>query len=78
LTFALYGFAGYIPYNQIGDYAEANPNALFIEKQQTCQAQIAYAAKQSARYQGHFGHFLWFAQMCSTPSDGLDLYSSRN
>lgn len=45
-THALYGFGGTIPYNQINRYAQANPNVLLIEKQQTSQAHIAYAAQQ--------------------------------
>jgi subtilisin family serine protease len=45
-TQALYGFAGHIPYNRITSYIEANPNVLLIEKQEICQANVAYAAQQ--------------------------------
>jgi subtilisin family serine protease len=45
-TQALYGFAGHIQYNQITIYIEADPNVLLIEKQQACNAHIAYAARQ--------------------------------
>jgi len=45
-TQALYGFGGYIPYRQILDYVKANPNVLLIEKQQACNAHVAYAARQ--------------------------------
>jgi subtilisin family serine protease len=45
-TQALYGFGGHIPYSQIANYVKANPNVLLIEKQEACNAQIAYAARQ--------------------------------
>ena len=45
-TRALYGFAGHIPYSQIINYIEADSNVLLIEKQQACNAHIAYAARQ--------------------------------
>jgi subtilisin family serine protease len=47
LTYAIYGFGGKIPYNQIPDYAKSNTNILLIEEDQTCYAQIAYAAQQT-------------------------------
>jgi len=45
-TQALYGFGGHISYSQIANYVKADPNVLLIEKQEACNAQVAYAARQ--------------------------------
>jgi len=45
-TYAIYGFGGQLPYNQIANFVQSDPNVLLVEKEQTCHAHIAYAAQQ--------------------------------
>jgi subtilisin family serine protease len=45
-TYALYGFGGKIPYSQIANFAQLDPNVLLVEKEQVAHAQVAYAAQQ--------------------------------
>jgi len=45
-THALYGFGGQIPYNQIANFVQSDPNVLLVEKEQISHAHVAYAAKQ--------------------------------
>lgn len=45
-TYALYGFGGQIPYNQISNFVLSDTNVLLIEKEENCYANVAYAAKQ--------------------------------
>lgn len=44
--YAIYGFGGQIPYNKIENFVQSDPNVLLVEKEQTCHAQVAYAAQQ--------------------------------
>jgi len=46
LTYAVYGFGGEIACDRILGFAESDSNVLLIEKDQTCYAQVAYAAQQ--------------------------------
>jgi len=45
-TYALYGFGGQIPYDQISSFVLLDANVLLVEKEEKCYAHIAYAAKQ--------------------------------
>ena len=45
-TYALYGFGGQIPYNEITAFAEQCPNLLLIEKGAIASGNLAYATKQ--------------------------------
>jgi len=45
-THAMYGFGGQIPYNQIANFVQSDPNVLLVEKEQIGHAHIAYATKQ--------------------------------
>ena len=45
-TYAIYGFGGRIPYDDIDVFAENCPDVLLIEKEAVCQESIAYAAEQ--------------------------------
>ena len=45
-TYALYGFGGQLPYNQIANFVQLDPNVLLVEKEQICHANVAYAAQQ--------------------------------
>jgi subtilisin family serine protease len=44
--YALYGFGGQIPYSEIASFVQSDANVLLVEKEQTCHANVAYAAKQ--------------------------------
>ena len=43
---AIYGFGGQIPYTNISEFAQRNPNVLLVEKETVFHATIAYAASQ--------------------------------
>jgi hypothetical protein len=45
-TYATYGFGGRIQYDEIASFVRLDPNVLLVEKDVTCQADLAYAAKQ--------------------------------
>jgi len=45
-TYALYGFGGQIPYEQVSSFVLSDANVLLVEKEENCYANIAYAAKQ--------------------------------
>ncbi|HYB68586.1 MAG TPA: S8 family serine peptidase, partial [Candidatus Acidoferrales bacterium] len=45
-TYAIYGFGGRIPYDDIDVFAKNCPDVLLIEKEAVCQESIAYAAEQ--------------------------------
>jgi subtilisin family serine protease len=45
-TWAIYGFGGQLPYNQILNFVQSTSNVLLIDKEHICNAHVAYAAKQ--------------------------------
>jgi subtilisin family serine protease len=45
-TYAIYGFGGRIPYDDIEVFAEQCPDVLLVEKEAVCNASLAYAATQ--------------------------------
>jgi subtilisin family serine protease len=45
-TYAIYGFGGRIPYDDIEVFAEQCPDVLLVEKEAVCHGSIAYAAEQ--------------------------------
>jgi subtilisin family serine protease len=45
-TYAVYGFGGRIPYDDIDVFAERCPDVLLVEKEAVCNASVAYAAEQ--------------------------------
>jgi len=45
-TYAVYGFGGRIPYDDIDVFAKQCPNVLLVEKEAVCNASVAYAAEQ--------------------------------
>ncbi|MGD0028113.1 MAG: S8 family serine peptidase [Candidatus Bathyarchaeia archaeon] len=45
-TYAIYGFGGRIPYDDVDVFAEQCPDVLLVEKEAVCNASLAYAATQ--------------------------------
>ena len=45
-TYAIYGFGGRIPYDDIDVFARQCPDVLLVEEEAICHSSLAYAAKQ--------------------------------